>query len=153
MHLRENHIIAEIVDDAGNPVPDGEMGRLVVTAIGLEAIPLIRYVTGDMARILPGQCRCGGVTKRLADVYRVAAGPDIAKLDDALFGHSNLIDYSAALSADKLEVAALTLDGKAGRLTELAKAALPELQISVKTRKASMDDAPCCMAKRKFIEK
>lgn len=151
MHIRENHIIAEIVDDSGNPVPDGKMGRLVVTTIGLEAIPLIRYVTGDMARILPGQCRCGGVTKRITDVRRVAAGPDIAALDNALFCDRNLVDYSAALCGDKLEVDALTLDGTAGQLAVLARTALPELQISVGARKVSWENAPCYIGKRKFI--
>jgi len=150
MHLRENHIIAEIVDDAGDPVPDGEMGRLVVTTIGLEAIPLIRYVTGDMARILPGQCRCGGITRRIADVQRIAAGPDIAALDNSLFCDPNLVDCSAALSGDNLEIYALTLDGTTGLLSALAHAALPQLQISVRARKASLEDMPCYTAKRRF---
>ncbi|HWQ50165.1 MAG TPA: AMP-binding protein [Terriglobales bacterium] len=151
MHIRENHIIAEIVDGEGSPVPDGERGLLAVTTIGLEAIPLIRYLTGDAARILPGACRCGGVTKRLADVRRIAAGHDIAELDNALFFDPNLVDCAAALSAGKLEIDALTLDGTAGRLLELAMAALPELRISVRARTAHMEDTPCYVAKRKFL--
>ncbi len=153
MHIRENHIIAEIVDNAGNPVPDGQQGLLVVTTIGLEAAPLIRYQTGDFARILPGECRCGGVTRRLADVRRIAAGPDIADLDDALFRDGNLVDYAATLSGTELIINAQTLDGAAGRLMELAHAALPEFQTSVKVRKASLEDKTCYMAKRRFIEK
>ena len=47
MHLRENHIIPEIIDENGNVLPDGAYGELVITTIGLEAMPLIRYRTGD----------------------------------------------------------------------------------------------------------
>ena len=53
MHLRENHVIAEIVDEKGRPLPKGEYGELVVTTVGMEALPLIRYRTGDFTRILP----------------------------------------------------------------------------------------------------
>ncbi|MBR5218101.1 MAG: hypothetical protein IKV89_00075, partial [Clostridia bacterium] len=69
MHLRENHIIAEIIDASGNVLSDGEYGELVITTIGLEAMPLVRYRTGDFTRILP-PCPCGGVTKRLDTVSR-----------------------------------------------------------------------------------
>ena len=50
MHLRENHVIAEIIDEAGDPLPDGQWGELVITTIDMEAMPLIRYRTGDRAR-------------------------------------------------------------------------------------------------------
>ena len=53
MHLRENHIIGEIVDADGIAVPEGGYGELVITTIGLEAMPLIRYRTGDYTRFLP----------------------------------------------------------------------------------------------------
>ena len=60
MHLRENHVIAEIIGDGGNPLPDGHWGELVITTIDMEAMPLIRYRTGDRARFLPEKCPCGG---------------------------------------------------------------------------------------------
>ena len=47
MHLRENHIIPEIIDEHGNVLADGEYGELVITTIGAEAMPLIRSRTGD----------------------------------------------------------------------------------------------------------
>ena len=65
MHLRENHIIAEIIDGQGNVLPHGEEGELVITTIGMEAMPLIRYRTGDYTRIIPGTCVCGSETIRL----------------------------------------------------------------------------------------
>ena len=69
MHLRENHMIPEIIDEKGNVLPEGEYGELVLTTIGADAMPLIRYRTGDYTRILP-PCPCGGVTKRLDIVSR-----------------------------------------------------------------------------------
>ena len=63
MHLRENHIIPEIIDSDGHVLPEGQYGELVITTIGLEAMPLIRYRTGYYTRILP-PCPCGGVTRR-----------------------------------------------------------------------------------------
>lgn len=67
-HIRENDIYIEIVDpDTGKRVPDGEWGEIVFTSLNREAMPFIRYRTGDIARILP-PCRCGSILKRLDKV-------------------------------------------------------------------------------------
>ena len=50
------------------PVPDGEMGELVITTIHKEAFPLIRYRTRDITRFLPGTCSCGRTGRRLQKV-------------------------------------------------------------------------------------
>ena len=91
MHLRENHVIAEIVDDAGKPLPKGETGELVITTIGMEAMPLIRYRTGDYTRILPEPCPCGSPVLRLDTLRR--RDSRMLTLDDTLFGSSGLLDY------------------------------------------------------------
>jgi len=66
MHIWEDYFIAEIVDpDTLEPVPDGEVGELVLTTLNREAMPLLRYRTRDLTRILPGECPCGRVHKRL----------------------------------------------------------------------------------------
>ena len=60
-------MIAEIIDPVTlRPVPDGEVGELVLTTLKREAMPLIRYRTRDLTRILPGPCPCGRTHKRLA---------------------------------------------------------------------------------------
>ena len=61
MHLRENDILAEIVDQAGNPLPAGCWGELVITTLQAEAMPLIRYRTGDYTRFYAEPCPCGSV--------------------------------------------------------------------------------------------
>ena len=66
MHIWEDYYIVEIVDpDTLEPLPDGEVGELVLTTINREAMPLLRYRTRDLTRILPGDCPCGRVHKRL----------------------------------------------------------------------------------------
>ena len=66
MHIWEDYYIVEIVDpDTLEPVPDGEVGEMVLTTLNREAMPLLRYRTRDLTRILPGKCPCGREHKRL----------------------------------------------------------------------------------------
>ncbi len=60
LHIWEDYYIVEIINpDTLEPVPDGEVGELVLTTINREAMPLLRYRTRDLTRILPGECPCG----------------------------------------------------------------------------------------------
>ena len=60
LHIWEDYYIVEIVDpDTLEPVPEGEYGEMVLTTINREAMPLLRYRTRDLTRILPGDCPCG----------------------------------------------------------------------------------------------
>ena len=57
-HIWEDHFYPEIVDPAtGAPLPDGEVGELVFTSLTKEAMPVIRYRTRDLTRLLPGTAR------------------------------------------------------------------------------------------------
>ena len=67
LHIWEDYTIVEIVDPVTlEPVPDGEVGELVLTTINREAMPLLRYRTRDLTRIIPGECPCGRTHRRLA---------------------------------------------------------------------------------------
>ncbi len=67
LHIWEDYVIAEIVNpETLEPVPDGEIGELVLTTINREAMPLIRYRTRDLTRFLPGECPCGRTHRRVA---------------------------------------------------------------------------------------
>lgn len=66
LHIWEDYYIVEIVDpETLRPVPDGEVGELVLTTLNREAMPLLRYRTRDLTRILPGECPCGRHHQRL----------------------------------------------------------------------------------------
>ena len=56
-HVWEDHFWPEVVDDDGNPLPDGETGELVFTSLTKEAFPVLRYRTRDLTRLLPGTAR------------------------------------------------------------------------------------------------
>ena len=67
LHIWEDYFIVEIIDPVTlEPVPEGQLGELVLTTINREAMPLLRYRTRDLTRILPGECPCGRHHKRLA---------------------------------------------------------------------------------------
>ena len=59
LHSHPDFIIVEIVDDTGRPLPDGEVGELVITTLQVEGMPLLRYRTGDVTFRVPGDCPCG----------------------------------------------------------------------------------------------
>lgn len=59
LHVNDDHFLPEIIDPAmGTVLPAGEIGELVLTTLTTRAYPLIRFRTGDMARILPEPCDC-----------------------------------------------------------------------------------------------
>lgn len=65
-HIRESDVYVEIIDPLdGTVLPDGCWGEVAVTTLGRKAMPLIRYRTGDISRILPRACACGSVLRRL----------------------------------------------------------------------------------------
>lgn len=60
LHFWEDYYIVEIVDpETLEPVPDGEIGELILTSINREAMPLLRYRTRDLTRVLGRGCPCG----------------------------------------------------------------------------------------------
>ncbi len=67
-HHHPELIITEILDENENPVEEGEVGELVITTLGVEAIPLLRFKTGDLVQAHHGKCECGRNTFRLGPV-------------------------------------------------------------------------------------
>jgi phenylacetate-CoA ligase len=69
MHIAEDHFIAEVIDPAtGKRLPDGEPGELVLTTLTREAVPVVRFRTGDLTVIDRGPCDCGRHNARMAKV-------------------------------------------------------------------------------------
>lgn len=69
LHVNEDHFYPEIVDpETGEPLPDGEQGELVFTSLTKEALPVLRYRTRDLSRLIPGTCACGRTLRRMERV-------------------------------------------------------------------------------------
>ncbi len=69
LHVNEDHFLVEIIDpETLQPVPDGESGEVVFTTLTKEGIPVIRYRTRDISRIIPGECPCGRGFRRMERV-------------------------------------------------------------------------------------
>jgi phenylacetate-coenzyme A ligase PaaK-like adenylate-forming protein len=110
MHLREADLLFEIIDPSTTkPLADGEWGEIVITTLARTGMPLIRYRTGDLGRLLPGPCPCGSHIRRLDKVlgrinqvrtlqngYRLA----LHTLDEILFPVSGLLDFRAVLAME-----------------------------------------------------
>lgn len=124
-HFRPELIYVEIIDDQGNKVKDGEIGEVVVTPLGVQGMPLVRFKTGDMSFIINEKCACGRTTKRIGPVvgrkaqllkYKgtnvfpnaivsiVEANPDFAgcyvEAYTAQFGEDRVVASIAATSED-----------------------------------------------------
>ncbi len=69
MHINEDHFIPEIIDPvSGEVLPPGSKGELVITCITKEALPIIRYRTKDISRLLYEPCKCGRTTVRMENL-------------------------------------------------------------------------------------
>src|SRR3954453_182578 len=69
LHVMEDHFLVEVVaPDSGEPVPDGVDGELVFTTLTKEALPLLRYRTGDIASLNRQPCVCGRTSARMSAV-------------------------------------------------------------------------------------
>lgn len=96
LHVNDDAFVVEVVGPEGAPVPPGTQGELVVTSLGLTAMPLIRYRMGDIAARLPEQCTCGRglglltrVQGRTAHTFRGADGALITTpVITSLFGRA-----------------------------------------------------------------
>ena len=66
LHIFEDHFYPEIIDpDTGAVLPDGTLGELVLTTLSKDAMPMLRYRTRDMTRLVKEQCSCGRTIRRI----------------------------------------------------------------------------------------
>ncbi|ADB61766.1 Phenylacetate--CoA ligase [Haloterrigena turkmenica DSM 5511] len=69
LHIWEDHFYPEVVDpDTGEPLPEGEEGELVLTTLTKEALPVLRYRTGDLTTLTTEKCACGRTMVRMDNV-------------------------------------------------------------------------------------
>jgi len=100
LHVWEDHFYPEVVDTAtGEPLPEGEEGELVLTSLSREALPVLRYRTGDLTTLDYDACECGRTMVRMANVT--------GRTDDLL------IVRGVNLYPSEIEYAVLEVDGVA----------------------------------------
>ncbi|MDR0356547.1 MAG: AMP-binding protein [Deltaproteobacteria bacterium] len=106
-HLRETDIVAEILDENGSALPPGQIGDIVLTSLSREAMPLIRYRTGDEGMWLEEPCPCGCPFRRLAVIGRkkdkivLPSGRSLTFYDlaEAMAGQAEVTGFSAAYAS------------------------------------------------------
>jgi phenylacetate-coenzyme A ligase PaaK-like adenylate-forming protein len=106
-HLYEADLYMEIVDPlTGKVLPEGQEGEAVVTTLTRRGMPLIRYRTGDITRILHEPCECGAIIRRIAKITRRKNSEVflsnkqffvMSDLDEAIFTVRDVIDFKASV--------------------------------------------------------
>jgi phenylacetate-coenzyme A ligase PaaK-like adenylate-forming protein len=137
LHLRDMDLYFEIIDPySGKNAPLGEEGEVVFTTLTRRGMPLIRYKTGDFARLLPGPCGCGQTLNRVSPPWRRKGGVasvhsgfiTMPELDEILFSNRHVMDYSVSvLKTDGNETIiefTLWMDGETGRLDSVTRKAI-----------------------------
>ena len=130
-HLRETDLFFEIVDpQTGERLPDGCEGEVVFSTLTRRGMPLIRYRTGDLSRILPAPCACGSSLKRLDrlsgrldSILRLptCGALRLSEFAEAVFAAPGVLDYAVTVVPGKerltLEVSVWTLGSPAATQT------------------------------------
>jgi len=102
MHLSELNFLTEVVDPkTGEQLEDGKIGELIFTTYDREGMPLIRYNSHDLGRILPGICSCGTPLKRIEikgrtdDLIPIGAGDNLftARFNNVIFSIPQIEEY------------------------------------------------------------
>ena len=101
LHIWEDHFLIEILDKDEQPCAPGEPGELVITSLTKEAMPLIRYHTGDVTYIMEESCPCGRTSRKLhrflgrADDMLIVRGINVfpSQIEDVLVGIPEIGSY------------------------------------------------------------
>ena len=90
MHMWTDYLYFEIINPkTGQPVPEGEVGELVITTLKKEGAPLIRYRTHDLTRVVTGECKCGSPYKRIDTI--IGRSDDMVKIKGAIL-YPSMVD-------------------------------------------------------------
>lgn len=123
LHLRDADLIFEIIDiETSKPAKIGEIGEIVITTLSNEAMPLIRYRTGNLSRLNDTPCGCGGLLHRLGNIEgRISSNIPIGEnrvlsihqLDEIIFTNTNVCGFDATFNdKGKTKTFYLTIDAK-----------------------------------------
>ncbi|KUK45606.1 MAG: Phenylacetate-coenzyme A ligase [Methanothrix harundinacea] len=152
LHIWEDHFLVEIVDPEGGLCAPGERGELVLTSLTKEAMPLIRYRTGDVTYTMEDDCPCGRTSVKLhrflgrADDMLVVRGINVfpSQIEDVLLKMPEIGDYFQVIVdrkrhgldeiAIKVEMSNSAFTGELSDLARLQKKVESELKSVMKIR-------------------
>ncbi len=171
-HLHPQLLHIEILNDAARPVPDGQVGQLVATTIGVQGMPLIRFATGDMTVMYRDHCACGLYTPRIGpilgrrDQAMKLKGTTVypAAVQRSLQGMEHIIDYlliatSPTTLSDELEVLIAwrgDIAGAAERILEKLRGDLkvgPNVRLTTLAEIQSLGDSRELRKQRVFLDR
>ena len=119
IHLREAEYGVAIVDETGSPVPEGEMGEIVLYP---KSDPTLRYPMGENARLVRSRCRCGSTSPRLLDLAPGnTEAPDLVELGQFLQSWTSILDCRLNKGESGLEIEIICFPGE--KLPKLPTAA------------------------------
>ena len=171
-HLHPELLHVEILDDAGQPVPDGQVGEVVATTFGVEALPLLRFRTGDLAFLTRERCSCGRWTPRISPivgrknqmmkikgttVFPAAVQRALGRVDEV--ADFVMIVTAPELLSDHLEIVAAVRGDEAAACQRIRDALRGELRVTPSVRTAPADEVARLQApegsrkKRLFIDR
>ena len=110
LHIAEDCFIIEIINpETGEPVPDGELGEVVITTLEKEGIPILRYRTHDISYIISEPCACGRTSRRLAkmqgrtDDMLIIKGVNVfpSQVESVLLGIDHISPYYQLIVSKK----------------------------------------------------
>ncbi|MCL1804705.1 MAG: hypothetical protein FWG28_01690 [Clostridiales bacterium] len=137
-HIRCDELLIEIVEPewadptpeetvtaaTGLVKPEGGWGEIVITTLRREAMPLIRYRTGDLGRLIWGRCACGSELPRLDKVLgrlrELQHDVNIYRMDELLLNRDEILDYRAVVAGGRLTV---TIEAAAAAIASISATA------------------------------
>jgi len=140
LHVWEDHFYPEIIDPiTGRPLPDGELGELVFTTLTKQAMPVFRYRTGDLTRLLPGTARTmrrmEKITGRTDDMM-IVRGVNVfpTQIEELLLRQSGLAPHFQCVLAKEgpLDTLTVTTEAAPDTTPEVARDAARQLAEQVK---------------------
>ncbi|RKQ93341.1 phenylacetate-CoA ligase [Solirubrobacter pauli] len=144
LHVMEDHFLVEVIDpETGAPAPDGTDGELVFTTLTKEAMPLLRYRTGDIASLDREPCVCGRASARMSavrgrrDDMLIIRGVNLypSQIEEALLHVDGVAPHYQLIVERPGQLDELTVlcEGKGANLASRVKEAIRE-QVGVTVR-------------------
>ncbi|MEF8800811.1 MAG: phenylacetate--CoA ligase PaaK [Halolamina sp.] len=135
LHIWEDHFYPEVVDpESGEPLPEGEEGELVLTTLTKQALPVLRYRTGDMTSLTYEECDCGRTTVRMDNVtgrtddLLIVRGANVypSQIEEVMVEMAEVaphyrIDLRREDELDRLEITAERHESHDGPVADLAE--------------------------------